>query len=101
MNPTNVTNATPTMDAGRFVGQSITRKEDPRLLTGRGRFVDDVTRPGMLHAAFLRMSKDGKIPSLRQIGSRIRSMSGQNNGGLKFQKCGESDHAAVWRVARV
>jgi hypothetical protein len=28
-------------------------------------------------------------------------MSGQNNGGLKFQKCGERDHAAVWRVTRV
>jgi carbon-monoxide dehydrogenase large subunit len=54
MHPANVTNATPTMDAGRFVGQSITRKEDPRLLTGRGHLVDDVTRPGMLHAAFLR-----------------------------------------------
>jgi hypothetical protein len=55
----------------------------------------------MLHAAFLRMSKDGKMPGLRQIGNRIRAMSGQNNGGLKFQKCGESDHAAVWRVTKV
>ncbi|MFB9235726.1 molybdopterin-dependent oxidoreductase [Plantactinospora siamensis] len=30
------------------------RREDLRLLTGRGEFVDDVNRPGMLHAAFLR-----------------------------------------------
>ena len=30
------------------------RKEDPRLLTGRGRYTDDVTLPGMLHAHFLR-----------------------------------------------
>ena len=28
--------------------------EDLRLLTGRGTFVDDVTRPGMVHVAFVR-----------------------------------------------
>src|SRR3954453_12645277 len=40
--------------AGRFVGQSVRRREDPRLLTGRGRYVDDVTMPRMLHAHFVR-----------------------------------------------
>jgi carbon-monoxide dehydrogenase large subunit len=40
--------------AGRFVGQSVPRKEDPRLLTGRGTYVDDIVIPGMLHAAFVR-----------------------------------------------
>ncbi|NLW99782.1 MAG: carbon-monoxide dehydrogenase large subunit [Actinomycetales bacterium] len=30
------------------------RKEDPRLIRGRGRFVDDVQLPGMLHLAILR-----------------------------------------------
>jgi carbon-monoxide dehydrogenase large subunit len=40
--------------AARFVGQSVTRKEDKRLLTGHGQYVDDVTLPGQLHAAFLR-----------------------------------------------
>ena len=43
-----------TATAGRFVGQSIKRREDPRLVTGHGRFVDDVVVPGMLHAAFVR-----------------------------------------------
>ncbi len=46
------TSSVPT--AGRFVGQSVKRKEDPRLVTGHGRYVDDMTVPGMLHAAFLR-----------------------------------------------
>ncbi|HEX7588450.1 MAG TPA: xanthine dehydrogenase family protein molybdopterin-binding subunit, partial [Anaerolineae bacterium] len=32
----------------------MTRNEDPRLLTGRALFVDDVDLPGMLHVAFLR-----------------------------------------------
>jgi aerobic carbon-monoxide dehydrogenase large subunit len=40
--------------AGRFVGQSVPRREDPRLLTGHGQYVDDVVVPGMLHAAFVR-----------------------------------------------
>lgn len=39
---------------GRFVGQAVRRKEDPRLLSGRGRYVHDVALPGMLHAAFVR-----------------------------------------------
>src|ERR1700743_3630526 len=38
-----------------WVGQSIPRVEDPSLLTGRGRFIDDLgVRPGTLHAAILR-----------------------------------------------
>ncbi len=39
---------------GRWVGAPIIRKEDRRLLQGRGRFVGDMTRAGMLHAAFVR-----------------------------------------------
>jgi len=38
----------------KYVGQRITRNEDPRLLTGQAQFTDDVDLPGMLHAAFLR-----------------------------------------------
>ncbi|MGH2537967.1 MAG: molybdopterin cofactor-binding domain-containing protein, partial [Candidatus Promineifilaceae bacterium] len=38
----------------RYLGQRIKRREDPRLLTGRALFVDDVHLPGMLHAAFVR-----------------------------------------------
>ena len=40
--------------ATRYAGSRIGRIEDPRLLTGRGRYVDDVVLPGMLHAAFVR-----------------------------------------------
>jgi aerobic carbon-monoxide dehydrogenase large subunit len=38
----------------RYVGQAITRREDPRFLLGRARYVDDVRIPGTLHAAFVR-----------------------------------------------
>jgi aerobic carbon-monoxide dehydrogenase large subunit len=40
--------------AERYTGASIKRSEDPRILTGKGRYVDDIKLPGMLHAAFVR-----------------------------------------------
>jgi carbon-monoxide dehydrogenase large subunit len=39
---------------GGWVGRRMRRPEDAELLTGRGRFVGDLSRPGMAHAAFLR-----------------------------------------------
>jgi carbon-monoxide dehydrogenase large subunit len=38
----------------RLVGQPIRRREDPRLITGNGNFLDDVKLPGMAYAAVLR-----------------------------------------------
>ena len=40
--------------AGRYVGARVQRREDPRLLTGHGVYIDDVRLPGMLRAAFAR-----------------------------------------------
>jgi carbon-monoxide dehydrogenase large subunit len=40
---------------GQFgFGQSVKRKEDPRLLTGRGRYIEDLHLAGECHAVFLR-----------------------------------------------
>lgn len=38
----------------RYAGTRVPRVEDTRLLTGRGTFVDDISRPGMLHGCFVR-----------------------------------------------
>jgi carbon-monoxide dehydrogenase large subunit len=38
----------------RFVGEKIPRVEDRRILSGRGKYVDDLNLPNMLHAAFVR-----------------------------------------------
>jgi carbon-monoxide dehydrogenase large subunit len=38
----------------RYSGTRVHRVEDARLLTGQGTYVDDVVRPGMLHACFVR-----------------------------------------------
>ncbi|HEY7009098.1 MAG TPA: molybdopterin cofactor-binding domain-containing protein, partial [Jatrophihabitantaceae bacterium] len=40
--------------AARFTGSSVRRSEDPRILTGRGNYIDDIKLPGMVHSAFLR-----------------------------------------------
>ncbi|BBD72783.1 carbon monoxide dehydrogenase [Sulfodiicoccus acidiphilus] len=37
-----------------YVGKAIRRIEDPRLITGRGSYVDDIQLPGTLFVAFLR-----------------------------------------------
>ncbi|GHB60113.1 xanthine dehydrogenase [Streptomyces umbrinus] len=44
----------PTGDGAAYAGTRTLRVEDPRLLTGTGTYVDDVVRPGMLHACFVR-----------------------------------------------
>src|SRR5262249_32965562 len=50
---------------GRVIGKRMPRKEDARLLTGAGTFVDDVVWPGMLHVAFARSNiARGRIRSL-------------------------------------
>ena len=41
------------MGARQF-GARVPRVEDPALLTGRARFVDDVKLPDLLHVAFVR-----------------------------------------------
>lgn len=37
-----------------WVGRSVGRQEDERLLRGAGRFVADIPRPGQVHATFVR-----------------------------------------------
>ena len=38
----------------RYTGMRIKRLEDPRLLSGRGRYLDDLALPRMLFASFVR-----------------------------------------------
>ena len=86
------------------IGESIARREDIRLLSGAGRYVDDVHLDGMIHAALFRSAwPHGRIrsvdvaaaaavpgvvgvfthsdfgPSLKPIRSRIASMPGFEN----------------------
>ncbi len=38
----------------RIFGSGIRRREDPRLITGQGKYTDDMVLPGMVHMAFVR-----------------------------------------------
>jgi len=40
--------------ATRYIGASVRRVEDPRLVSGQGQFLDDIRLDGLLHAAFVR-----------------------------------------------
>ena len=55
--------ATPVLP--KLVGQRVKRREDPRLIQGRGTYVDDVKIAGMQHIAFKRSDiAHGRITSI-------------------------------------
>ncbi|WP_200844760.1 MULTISPECIES: xanthine dehydrogenase family protein molybdopterin-binding subunit [unclassified Novosphingobium] len=57
--------------AVRYVGSRQPRKEDGRLLTGRGQFTDDIRLPGMLHIAYVRSAAArGRIVSIDMDAAR-------------------------------
>jgi 2-furoyl-CoA dehydrogenase large subunit len=58
-----------------WLGQSVERVEDAALLTGRGRFIDDLgVKPGTLHAAILRSPHaHADIVSIHTVAARRNS----------------------------
>src|SRR5262249_13656394 len=57
-----------------FIGSPIERLEDVRFLRGRGQYVDDLVRDGMLHAAILRSSvAHGRIRAIDTAAARARA----------------------------
>jgi len=51
--------------ANRYIGSPVRRLEDRRFLQGRGEYVGDLTREGLLHAAILRSPvAHGRIRSI-------------------------------------
>ena len=47
------------------IGAPLKRREDVRFLTGKGRYVDDINRPGQAYVHFLRSDvAHGKITRL-------------------------------------
>ncbi len=58
------------------IGKPLPRKEDPRLLTGRGRYSDDVSLPGQAYAVFVRSPHaHARIRSI-DTGAAARAMPG-------------------------
>jgi carbon-monoxide dehydrogenase large subunit len=61
---------TTTSTTGGPIGRAMRRKEDPRLITGRGSYVDDMSLPGMLYMAVVRSPvAHAKISSIDKSGA--------------------------------
>ena len=83
--------ATTTEATERLFGASIKRREDPRFLTGKGVYTDDLKLPGMTHAAFVRSPHaHGRIRAIDSDAARrypgvVAVFTGQDlrNGGVQ------------------
>jgi carbon-monoxide dehydrogenase large subunit len=65
--------AAATTTSGGPIGRRMKRKEDPRLITGRGNYVDDMALPGMLHMALVRSPfAHAKITSIDKSAAESR-----------------------------
>src|SRR5438067_7123736 len=78
----------------RLFGKSIKRREDPRFITGRGNYTDDLKLPGMTYAAFVRSphahAKIGKI-DLTQAKAHpgvVAIFTGKDLTGVNSLPCG-------------
>ena len=71
-----------------YAGQPLKRFEDPKLVTGRGSYVDDVQLPGMLHAAVLRSPHaHARIRSIdasaaRNLPGVVTVLTGEDTAGV-------------------
>ncbi len=84
------------VDVGaRAIGARVLRAEDPRILTGRGRYVDDIVLPGMLHAAFLR----SQVPHgrLRSVDVDRGQAAARGGGRLHRRGHGPADPTGAGR----
>ncbi len=60
--------------SGKHVGRVMRRKEDPRLITGRARYIDDISLPGTLWAAIVRSPEaHAKVVSIDSSAATARS----------------------------
>src|SRR2546428_4566445 len=83
-----------TVAADRMFGKSIKRREDPRFITGRGQYVDDLKLPGMTYAAFVRsphaharIRKIDTAAALRHPGV-VAVFTGKDMTGVNSLPCG-------------
>jgi carbon-monoxide dehydrogenase large subunit len=82
------------MATAKLLGASIKRREDPRFITGKGNYTDDLKLPGMTYAAFVRsphahagirkidISKAQKHPGV------VAVFTGKDMAGVNSLPCG-------------
>ena len=78
----------------RLFGKSIKRREDPRFITGRGQYVDDLTLPGMTYAAFVRSPhahariKSIDVTQAKAYPGVVAVFTGKDMTGVNSLPCG-------------
>jgi len=76
-------------DREAYVGRPLKRTEDPRLITGRGQYVEDIKLPGLAHLAFLRSPHaHARVAALRTDAARrapgvVRVVTARDLGSLR------------------
>ena len=82
------------MATARLMGASIKRREDPRFITGRGNYTDDLKLPGMTYAAFVRSphanARIGKIDTAKAKAHPgvVAIFTGKDMTGVNSLPCG-------------
>jgi carbon-monoxide dehydrogenase large subunit len=82
------------MATTKLFGASIKRREDPRFITGKGNYTDDVKLPGMTYAAFVRSPHaHAKIKSIdvsraRALPGVVAVFTGKDMAGVNSLPCG-------------
>ena len=91
-----------------YIGKPLTRKEDVRFLTGRGKYTDDFKFQHLLHAAILRSphpharilsidaSKAREIPGVEAV---ITSQDVAESIGLASHLLPHGTHSQVWSAS--
>ncbi|MDO8475148.1 MAG: xanthine dehydrogenase family protein molybdopterin-binding subunit [Candidatus Rokubacteria bacterium] len=82
------------MATARLLGASIKRREDPRFITGKGNYTDDLKLPGMTYAAFVRSphahAKIRKIDTAKALAypGVVAVFTGTDMTGVNSLPCG-------------
>ena len=77
------------IDRDPYVGRPLKRTEDPKLITGRGQYVEDIKLPGLAHLAFLRSPHaHARVTALRMDAARrapgvVRVVTARDLGPLR------------------
>ena len=82
------------MATPRLLGASIKRREDPRFITGKGNYTDDLKLPGLTHAFFVRSphanAKIRKIDTAKasKAPGVVAIFTGKDMTGVNSLPCG-------------
>ena len=82
--------------AFRYIGQPRRTREDPRFVTGRGRYVADIALPGMKHVAIVAIIAVVGYFSLYALDNHLRARKVRAQGGQQTG-CRHAAHGKLLR----